>query len=79
MPQVQNIRYGKLGKILFDYNGVVCAIREPSDVLLVGTNEQAARSWIETRYGLFLACIGNPQSVTAWGTERSPLPLGKEG
>jgi hypothetical protein len=33
---ITNIRYGALGKILFDLNGKTIVIKEPKDVLLVG-------------------------------------------
>lgn len=51
---ITNIRYGELGKILFDYNGRTIAIKEPADVLLVGFNDQAAATWIRTNYGYLL-------------------------
>ena len=63
--KVTNVRYGKLGKVLFEHGGVTHTIKEPSDVLLVGVEneedpelkelwENAADRWIHKHYGYLL-------------------------
>jgi hypothetical protein len=53
-PTITHIRYGELGKILFDCNGATITIREPADVILVGADPAAAARWITDRYGMLL-------------------------
>ncbi len=64
MNTIQNIRYGPLGKILFDVEDDrsepgwcirTFTIKEPKDVLLVDTgNDAAATKWIRARYGYLI-------------------------
>jgi len=54
---ITNIRYGELGKVLFDYNGITIAIKEPEDVILVGPYGDAAERWIQERYGYLLGSV----------------------
>ena len=49
-----NIRYAPDGKIAFDYGGETFLVREPRDVLLVGTDADAAGRYIYHRYGFLL-------------------------
>lgn len=57
--EVHSIRYGKPGKLLFNFREKQIAIREPTDVLLVGSSPLAA-VWIARRYAILLACITRP-------------------
>ena len=61
-PKITNIRYGPIapnghGSILFDFAGETHSIREPDNVLLVGTNDEAAARWIASRYGFLLQFV----------------------
>jgi hypothetical protein len=53
--KISNIRYGKrLGTIEFECAGTSYVITEPSDVLLVGFNDELAAQWIAKNYGFLL-------------------------
>jgi hypothetical protein len=65
VDKITNIRYGKLGKILFDFRGIVIAIDEPRDVLLVGFNDAVAAKWIRSNYGFLLASVPNSKDREA--------------
>ena len=54
-PPLKNIRYADDGKIAFEYNGNTYFIKEPDDVILVGTDPKAACRWIIYRYGFLLS------------------------
>lgn len=56
MNEISNIRYGELGRILFDFSGKTIAIQEPIDVLLVGLDKKASR-WIVKKYGYLLKAL----------------------
>ena len=42
--QISNVRYGKLGEILFEFKGETYRAKEPNDVMPVGYGE-ASKSW----------------------------------
>ena len=54
---ISNIRYGELGKIVFDYKGVEITIKEPDDVMLVDSPLPEASRWIWDKYKLMLKAI----------------------
>ena len=47
--KVSSVRYGKVGEILFEFNGKTYTAPEPADVMpaknTTGTNDEASRSW----------------------------------
>jgi hypothetical protein len=44
--QITNIRYGKLGEIKFDFRGKTQILKEPEDVILVGSQNILAQMYI---------------------------------
>jgi hypothetical protein len=44
--QITNIRYGKLGEIKFDFRGKPYSLKEPEDVILVGSPNILAQRYI---------------------------------
>jgi len=44
--QITNIRYGKLGEIKFDFRGKTETLKEPEDVILVGSQNILAQIYI---------------------------------
>ena len=52
--EITNIRYGEPGKILFDFSGETHTIKEPIDVILVGTDIKLAAKWIWDKYSWLL-------------------------
>jgi len=57
MTQITNVRYGELGKILFDFAGETIAIKEPIDVILVGQDPNLVQNWIFSHYGFLLSAL----------------------
>ena len=47
--KVCNVRYGRPGTIMFEFDGHTYSAREPADVMpavdRIGTNREASRSW----------------------------------
>ena len=54
-----NIRYVSHDQVAFEWKGQTIYIREPQDVLLVGTDPRLASQWIVKRYGYLLDHIGD--------------------
>jgi hypothetical protein len=44
--EITNIRYGKLGEIKFDFRGKTETLKEPEDVILVGSKNILAQMYI---------------------------------
>jgi len=44
--EITNIRYGKIGEILFDFRRKTYSLREPEDVILVGSPNILAQRFI---------------------------------
>lgn len=53
--RISLIRYGKPGKVLFNYAGHCIAIKEPRVIMLVGS--VGAAKWIADAYGPLLAVL----------------------
>lgn len=47
--RVKNVRYGKPGTILYDFDGVTYATKEPRDVMPVGCGDASIR-WALKQY-----------------------------
>jgi len=76
--EIENIRYSG-EKIAFDFRGHTILIREPADVLLVGSGE-AAQRWIADGYGFLLAFLspGNGGLIDAEAEIDAGIDAGAE-
>jgi GNAT superfamily N-acetyltransferase len=71
--KISNIRYAQDGKIAFTFNGQDFLIKEPSDVILVGTDQNLARKWIAKRYGFLLEPFTTTKETHIEGNKSEPV------
>jgi hypothetical protein len=71
--KISNIRYAQDGKIAFTFNGQDFLIKEPSDVILVGTDQNLARKWIAKRYGFLLEPFTITKETHIEGKKSEPV------
>jgi hypothetical protein len=72
-PKIDNIRYAQDGKIAFTFNGQEFLIKEPQDVLLVGSDKDMARKWIAKSYGFLLEPFASKKEVHVEGNQSEPV------
>jgi len=72
-PKIDNIRYAQDGKIAFTFNGQEFLIKEPQDVILVGTNKDLARKWIAKSYGFLLEPFAYKKEAHIEGNKSEPV------